>query len=173
MDLVTIGKISGTHHLKGAVKANLNIGDETTLLNEKILIEKTNGEKTILTVSKISKLLGDKYTLEFVEVPTKTEANLLHGATIKINRNILGLSEDEYLLEDLLDMEVFLENNEKIGVVTEVFDTAAHDIIVVEDDDYEVMIPNVDAFVKNIDFENKKIIVEVWEGMRELKNKEK
>lgn len=173
MDLVTIGKISGTHHLKGAVKANLNIGDETTLLNEKILIEKTNGEKTILTVSKISKLLGDKYTLEFVEVPTKTEANLLHGSTIKINRNILGLSEDEYLLEDLLDMEVFLENNEKIGVVTEVFDTAAHDIIVVEDDDYEVMIPNVDAFVKNIDFENKKIIVEVWEGMRELKNKEK
>lgn len=173
MDLVTIGKISGTHHLKGAVKANLNIGDETTLLNEKVLIEKANGEKTILTVSKISKLLGDKYTLEFVEVPTKTEANLLHGSTIKINRNILGLSEDEYLLEDLLDMEVFLENNEKIGVVTEVFDTAAHDIIVVEDDDYEVMIPNVDAFVKNIDFENKKIIVEVWEGMRELKNKEK
>ncbi|MFK4785329.1 ribosome maturation factor RimM [Fusobacterium sp. MFO224] len=171
MNLVTIGKISGTHHLKGAVKSNLNINDPSILVNEKVLLIKPTGEKVILTVNKISKLVGEKYTIEFEEIKNKTEANALHNSVVKINRKFLGLAEGEYLLQDLLGMKVFLEDKTCIGNVTEVFDTAAHDIIVVCDDKYEAMIPKIDTFIKNIDFSKNQIIVELWKGMRELKNK--
>ncbi|MDP0494320.1 MAG: ribosome maturation factor RimM [Fusobacterium sp. JB021] len=171
MNLVTIGKISGTHHLKGAVKSNLNINDPNILVNEKVLIIKPTGEKVILTVKKISRLVGEKYTIEFEEIKNKTEANVLHNSIVKINRKFLGLAEGEYLLQDLLGMKVFLEDKTCIGSVTEVFDTAAHDIIVVSDDEYEAMIPKLDPFIKNIDFSNNEIIVDLWEGMRELKIK--
>lgn len=171
MNLVTIGKISGTHHLKGALKVNLNIEDSNLLINEKVLITKATGEKIILTVKSISRLVGEKYIIEFEEINTKTEANSFHKGIIKINRKILNLGEGEYLLQDLLNMKVFLQDGSFIGNVSEVFDTAAHEIIVVNDDNYEAMIPKIEPFIKNINFSENKIIVDIWEGMRELKIK--
>lgn len=109
MDLVTIGKITGTHHLKGAVKANISLSDPSIIIGERVLIEKTNGEKKILSVTKLSNLVGDKVVIEFSEITNKTEGNLLAGGFIKINRDILGMEEDEYLLEDLLGMTVITE----------------------------------------------------------------
>ena len=169
MDLVTIGKITGTHHLKGAVKANISLSEPDIIIGERVLIEKPNGEKKILSVKKLSNLVGDKVVIEFEEITNKTEGNLLAGSLVKINRDILGMAEDEYLLEDLLGMTVITTENEKIGKVTDVFDTAAHDIIVAEDETTETLIPNIEHFVKDIDFEKNEILVNLLEGMRELK----
>lgn len=169
MDLVTIGKITGTHHLKGAVKANISLSDPSIIVDERVMVEKPNGEKKILTVKKLSNLVADKVVIEFEEITNKTEGNLLAGGFVKINRNILGMSEDEYLLEDLLGMTVITVQNEIIGKVSDVFDTAAHDIIVVEDDTTETLIPNIEHFIKDIDFDENKITVELLEGMREVK----
>ena len=169
MDLVTIGKITGTHHLKGAVKANISLSTPEIIVGERVMVEKPNGEKKILSVEKLSSLVADKVVIEFAEIKNKTEGNLLAGGIIKINRDILGMADDEYLLEDLLGMSVVTANNENIGKVTDIFDTAAHDIIVVEDDETETLIPNIENFVKDIDFEKNQIVVELLEGMREKK----
>ena len=169
MDLVTIGKITGTHHLKGAVKANISLSDPSIIVDERVMVEKPNGEKKILTVKKLSNLVADKVVREFEEITNKTEGNLLAGGFVKINRDILGMEEDEYLLEDLLGMTAVTVEGEVIGKVTDVFDTAAHDIIVVEDDRTETLIPNIENFVKDIDFDENKITVELLEGMREVK----
>lgn len=169
MDLVTIGKITGTHHLKGAVKANISLSDPSIIVDERVMVEKPNGEKKILTVKKLSNLVADKVVIEFEEITNKTEGNLLAGGFVKINRDILGMEEDEYLLEDLLGMTAVTVEGEVIGKVTDVFDTAAHDIIVVEDDRTETLIPNIENFVKDIDFDENKITVELLEGMREIK----
>ena len=169
MDLVTIGKITGTHHLKGAVKANISLSEPEIIIGERVMVEKPNGEKKILSVVKLSNLVGDKVVIEFEEITNKTEGNLLAGGLIKINRDILGMAEDEYLLEDLLGMTVITSENENIGKVVDVFDTAAHDIIVVEDENTETLIPNIENFVKDIDFDENKITVELLEGMREVK----
>lgn len=169
MDLVTIGKITGTHHLKGAVKANISLSTPEIIVGERVMAEKPDGQKRILSVKKLSNLVGDKIVIEFEEITNKTEGNLLAGSFIKINRDILGMSEDEYLLEDLLGMTVITAENESIGKVVDVFNTAAHDIIVVEDENTETLIPNIENFVKDIDFEKKEIYVEILEGMREVK----
>ena len=169
MDLVTIGKITGTHHLKGAVKANISLTEPEIIIGERVTVEKLNGEKKILSVVKLSNLVGDKVVIEFEEITNKTEGNLLAGGLIKINRDILGMAEDEYLLEDLLGMTVITSENENIGKVVDVFDTAAHDIIVVEDETTETLIPNIENFVKDIDFDKNEIYVEILDGMRETK----
>ncbi len=170
-ELVIVGKITGTHHLKGALKANINIGDEEDLVGEKVLVEKPNGDRNIFTVKKVSPLVGDKVIIEFEEIENKTQGNLLQNAIIKVNRMVLGLEDDEYLLQDLLGMEVITLEGKNIGKVTEVFDTAAHEILVVETDETEAMIPNIENFIKDIDFEARKITVDLWEGMLESKSK--
>ena len=91
MDLVTIGKITGTHHLKGAVKANISLSEPEIIIGERVMVEKPNGEKKILSVTKLSNLVGDKVVIEFEEITNKTEGNLLAGGLIKINLSLIHI----------------------------------------------------------------------------------
>lgn len=170
MELLIIGKIGGTHHLKGAVKMYSNIGDEIHLLeNNKVIAEMANGESLILTVKTVSHLLGEKWVVEFQEIRNKTDAGGLTKALIKARRDLLGIGEDEYLLNDLLQMEVIDINNGNIGKIINIFDTAAHEILEFESNEFQGMIPNIDEFVKKIDFKERKIYVETIDGMIEKK----
>ena len=45
-----------------------------------------------------------------------------------------------------------IKGDEYLGEITEIMDTAAHDIYVIESEEFETMIPDVDVFIKNIDF---------------------
>lgn len=171
MELFTVGKISGTHHLKGAVKIIANVSDARILVGNRVIID-IQGEQKMVTITSVSPLVGNKWTVEFQEITNKTEAGKLKNGLIKVRRDILGIEDDEYLLNDLMDMKVIdLKNNETIGTVTDIFETAAHDILVVEDEKSESMIPDIDEFVKKIDFKNRTIYVELIDGMRDMKGK--
>jgi len=43
-----------------------------------------------------------------------------------------------------------VKGDEYLGEITEIMDTAAHDIYVIESEEFETMIPDVDVFIKNI-----------------------
>ena len=107
--------------------------------------------------------------IEFLEITNKNQASVLSNGIIKARRDLIGITDDEYLLNDLLEMKVLDENNNFIGNVVKIFDTSAHEILEVESDKYEVMIPNIEEFIKNIDFQNREIIVSLIEGMLEEK----
>ena len=96
-------------------------------------------------------------------------AKELNGLQIKIRRDLLPeKTEDDFYLKDLLGVEVF-EKGEKIGEVIDIMETAAHDILVIQDikNHKEILVPQIDVFVKKIDFDNNKMDVELIEGMRE------
>ena len=159
MELLTIGKISGTHHLKGAVKVVSNIENIEMLLNNRIVVELGENNQRILTV-------------KFEEITNKTEAGNLKNGFIKVRRELLGIGEDEYLLNDLLDMKAIdIDTDEELGTIVDIFETAAHDILVIESSKCEVMVPDIDEFVKKIDFDKRVIYVHLIEGMKEEKGK--
>ncbi|EHO80808.1 ribosome maturation factor RimM [Fusobacterium ulcerans] len=170
MELLTVGKISGTHHLKGAVKIIANIGDAEILEGNRVIVELPGGEQKIFTVTSVNPLVGNKWIAEFQEITNKTEAGKLKNSLIKIRRELLGIGEDEYLLNDLLDMKaVDADNGDILGKITDIFETAAHDILVIEGENTEIMVPDVDEFVKKIDFDKREIFIHLIEGMKEVK----
>ena len=167
-NLVNIGTITGTHHLTGNVKINSIFQETYLIIGEKVLLEKED-KKKILTVKNIKRLNEKKVIAEFEEINNIDSAKELNGFQIKIRRDLLPeKNEKEFYLKDLLGVEVF-EKNEKIGEIIDVMETAAHNILIIEDtvNKKEIMVPLVDEFVKNIDFANNKIEVELIEGMRE------
>lgn len=167
-NLVNIGTITGTHHLTGNVKINSIFQETDLIIGEKVLLEKED-KKKILTVKKIKRLNEKKVIAEFEEINNIESAKELNGFQIKIRRDLLPeKNENEFYLKDLLGVEVF-EKNEKIGEIIDVMETAAHNILIIEDtvNKKEIMVPLVDEFVKNIDFANNKIEIELIEGMRE------
>ncbi|MGL4687588.1 MAG: ribosome maturation factor RimM [Fusobacteriaceae bacterium] len=170
MELLTVGKIGGTHHLKGAVKLHSNIGEALyNIVDSKVLVEVPDGTSKMLTVKSIAPLVGEKWILEFVEITNKNDSGKLTKAFVKARRDVVGIEDDEYLLNDLLDMTVKDENGNIIGKIVNILDTAAHEVLEIETETTEGMIPNIPEFVKNICFEKKEIIVSVIEGMVENK----
>ncbi|MGL5098974.1 MAG: ribosome maturation factor RimM, partial [Fusobacteriaceae bacterium] len=75
MELLTIGKIGGTHHLKGAVKIHSNIGDALkSVEGQKVMIELSPENIKMVTVKSVAPLVGDRWIMEFEEITNKTDA---------------------------------------------------------------------------------------------------
>ena len=167
-NLVNIGTIIGTHHLQGSVKINSIFENIELIQNERVLLEKDD-KKRLLTVKNVKRLNEKKAILDFEEIGSVDSAKELNGYKVKIRRDLLPeKSEDDFYIKDLFGLEVFSENN-KIGEIVDVMETAAHNILIIEDIDTkkEIMIPLIDEFVTKIDFPNEKIEVTLIDGMRE------
>lgn len=166
-DLVNIAKISGTHHLKGILKAASVLDNCSAVVGKSIIVELQTGVQKLFTVINCERMNDKMITLELEGVTNINSAKALIGSKVYVRRDILGtISEDEYYLVDLIEMDVVTDEGENIGKITDVFATGAHDIYVVTDGEKEIMIPAVDNFVKSIDFEKRVITVKLIEGMR-------
>ena len=167
-NLVIIGTIVGTHHLTGTVKINSIFEEIDAIIGERVLLEKGDARK-LLTIKSVKRLNDKKLMLNFVEINNIEQAKEINGFQIKIRRDLLPeKNENEFYIKDLLGVSVY-ENDEKIGEVLDVMETAAHEILIVKDivSKEEIMIPLVEQFVEEIDFKNNKINVVLIEGMRE------
>ena len=131
-NLINIGTIVGTHHLRGSVKINSIFENIEIIENERVLLEK-NEKKKLLVVKKVKRLNEKKAILDFEGIENIDEAKELNGYKVKIRRDLLPeRNENEFYIKDLFGIEVFFEN-EKIGEVVDVMETAAHNILIIED----------------------------------------
>lgn len=166
MGLIKYGKIVKKHGLSGEVKVfpfsgELYSFDKLSALflslkdsnPKKFLIERKRYHKNLVIV----KLKG---------IDTPEEAEKLCGYAILIDSNELPDTEDdEYYWFQLIGLKVTTEDNEFIGTVSSLLDTSAQPILVVKNNSREFMIPMVDKFVKEIDLENSKIVIDPIEGL--------
>ena len=170
--MIVAGKVLGSHHLKGEVKVISDLQNIEMLVGNKVILELEDKQQKLLTVKKIVPLVANKWIFTFEEIKNKQDTIGIRNAAIKVRRDIVGIGKDEHLVSDMLGFKVYdVKGDEYLGEITEIMDTAAHDIYVIESEDFETMIPDVDVFIKNIDFENKKMLVDTIEGMKEPKVK--
>jgi len=94
---------------------------------------------------------------------------------IYIDENIIKANNPDIILpEDLLDLEVInISNNEAIGVISDVQDTNANQILIVENNDFILPIPYINEVVKKINLKEGKIYIELIEGLLDLKEEKK
>ena len=90
------------------------------------------------------------------------EALIYKGESVYINREDLNI--DGYILEDLIGLDVYSEDR-FVGNVYEIINNKAHDILVVVNDCRKNFIPLVDEFIKFVDIEHKKIMINEIEGL--------
>ena len=75
------------------------------------------------------------------------------------------MDDDEYFYDDLVGLEVSSIKGKKIGIVTSIYNNGRHDILNIDYNGKNVAIPYVDAFIKDVDIDNKVIIVELIKGL--------
>ncbi len=168
MEYVTIAKIISTHGLKGFFrcysltsfpKERFQLRRKLTLHNEK------TGERKEVTLS-YSRPQSGFYILGFEEIPSIEEAENYLKWDIDINKEDAPLPEDHYRLADLIGCQVLDQEGKALGEVKDVFSySPTWTLRVKREGQKDFFVPFVDQFVKEVDTDNKKIVIEPIEGL--------
>jgi len=81
------------------------------------------------------------------------------------------LPEGEFYHHQLLGLEVIDENDARLGWVTEILETGANEVYIVEDSDgSELLIPAIESVILDIDLASNRIQVHLLPGLLQDKN---
>lgn len=167
-DLFTIGIITTAHGVHGELKVYPTTDDVKRYKKLKEIIV-TNDK-----ITETKKVEGVKFFKQFVllkleGINTMDDAYKYKNFSLKVTReNAVKCEEDEYFIADLYDLKVYSEENEYIGLVTEVYQTGANDVYEIKrEDESTVLIPAIKECIKDVDIKGGKITIHVMEGLFE------
>ena len=166
MKNLEIGQIVNTFGIKGFVKVNPWVNDVTRFDDLKKVYIKIRKELKTLEIEEV-KYHKNQVLLKFKGVETVEQAEMLRNAILEIDRkDAFPLEEGEYFIADLLESEVYTDEGEKLGILEDIFNTGSNDIYVVKNElGKSILLPRIKEVFKEIDVENKKIIVHLIEGL--------
>ncbi len=157
-----IGQIVNTFGIKGMVKVKAFTD----------YIERFSELKEVLIDEKEYKIQEVKYhknmvLLQLEGITKIEEAEKLKNEYLKIKReNAIPLEEDTYFVVDLIGLNVYSDENEYLGELIDIFNTGSNDIYVVRrEEKSQLLLPAIKDVIKQIDIENKKIIVHLIKGL--------
>ena len=81
----------------------------------------------------------------------------------------LPLEEDEYYARDILGMEVFTNDGERLGTIEDIYETGANDVSAIKDgeESKELLIPAIKQCILEVNKQDKKMIIKLLEGLRD------
>ncbi len=97
---------------------------------------------------------------------TRDDLETLRGMWLMVPANeAIPLDKDEVFHHDLLGLEVFTDEGEQLGILSEVLETGANDVFVVHGSRGEVLLPNIPAVVQSVDLEKRTMVVHIIPGL--------
>ena len=163
-----VGKIVNTHSLRGEVKVISSTDFEEQRFEKGTELLVTRGNQVVKEVTVESyRTHKNNLLVKFVGIDSIEEAEKLKNLQIKIDSENIGeLEENEFYFHEIIGCEVFDENGKSLGEISEILTPGANDVWVIKSQNgKEILIPYIEDVVKKIDVENKKIDIEVMEGL--------
>lgn len=166
MNLIAYGKILKPHGLKGEVKVLPYSGESENFKYFKsiYLSLDSNGPKEYSITGK--KFQKNLIIVKIKEIDSVEDAESIRGKELFIDKEQLpSTEEDEYYWFELIGLNVYSQDKGLLGKVDSIIDNAAQPILVIKSNSEEYMVPLIDNFVKKIDLDNSRILIEPIEGL--------
>ena len=169
MDLLEVGKIVNTHGLRGEVKVVPWTDYPEVFEDIETVYIKKKSDYERLDIAGI-KYQKNNLIIRFAQLKDINEAEKYKNRVLYAERTSLGeLPEGVYYIADLIGLDVVKEDGEKVGIISDVFNTGSNDIYEVKREGQKnLLLPVIDDVVLNIDVENKKVTVRMMEGLEDL-----
>ena len=164
-DFIVIGQITKPHGVRGElrVKPHTDEPERFTWL-EQVYVGET--ARSLMLVEK-ARVHQGMILLKFTAVNDRTAAEALRGEWLMVPEDeALPLEEGEYYLFQLEGLSVFTDDGEDLGVLTSIIETGANHVFVVQGAQGELLLPDIDEVVQEIDFENGRMVVKLLPGLR-------
>ena len=149
-----LGKIVNTFGLKGELKVYPYVDyiskvKNIYINNKPMEIERARNQKNIVVI----KLKG---------IDTIEQAEELKNTVIEMERDDAPeLPKGTYYISDLIGFDVYTDEGKLLGKLDDIFTTGANDVYQVG----KILLPAIKDVIKQIDTENKKIIVHLLKGL--------
>lgn len=166
--LIAVGEVLTTHGLNGEVKVNPLTDDQERWHELKrvfFCFPKIQREL------EIEKIRFDRQTVivRFKGVSTIEEAKEFRGLFLWIpRRERPSLPKGRFYIDELLELEVYDENNSYLGRVKKVLPTGANDVFLLQDGSYgEILLPALKSVVLSVDLGAGRMMVRIPAGLVE------
>lgn len=165
-EYLQVGIISSTHGIKGEVKVFPTTDDAARFKKlKKVILDDEAGIRE-LEIEGV-KFFKRMVILKFKGLDSIDDVTPYKGKGLLVTReNAVRLRRNEYFIADLIGMRVIDEEEKEVGVLTDVIETGANDVYVVEmTDGGEVLLPAIRQCILDVDIEARLMRVHIMEGL--------
>lgn len=162
-----VGKIVNTHGLKGEVKVKRITDFEKRFhVGSTVYIKNKDNEAIPLIIASF-RTHKNHDLLQFEEYDSIEAVEPLKGATLYIKKEQLTpLEPGEFYFHEIIGCKMYTLDGEYIGEIESILTPGANDVWVVKNDSgKEILIPYIDDVVKEVNIEEKKVLIELMEGL--------
>lgn len=165
-DLLRVGVIANTHGIRGEVKVFPTTDEKERFKDLKKVILDMEKEQKVLEIQSV-RFFKNLVILKFKGIDNINDIEMYKGKDLLVTReDAVPLEEGEYFIADLLDLDVYSDEDEKIGVLYDVMQTGANDVYVVKTEEgKEILLPAIDECILDIDLEESRMTVHIMEGL--------
>lgn len=164
-DFFRVGVIANTHGIRGEVKIFPTTDDVKRFDYLKEAYIDAGKEKIKVEVSNV-RYFKNLVIVKFKGIDNINDIERYKGKDLLVTReNALPLEEGEYYLADIIGANVYIEDGNLFGSLEDVIETGANLVYSVQHEGKEVLLPVIDDCVKEVNVEEKKVIVHIMKGL--------
>jgi len=165
-DLLRVGVIANTHGIRGEVKVFPTTDEKERFKDLKKVILDMGKEQKVLEIQSV-RFFKNLVILKFKGIDNINDIEMYKGKDLLVTReDAVPLEEGEYFIADLLDLDVYSDEDEKIGILYDVMQTGANDVYVVKTEEgKEILLPAIDECILDINLEESRMTVHIMEGL--------
>jgi 16S rRNA processing protein RimM len=164
---LVVGRIGRAHGVLG--EATIDVQTDDPDLRFKVGSKLTLDSGQELTI-KSSRWHNQILLIGFEGVDDRNQIEALRDQLISSQVDLSALAPGEYHYQQLIGCQVYLQNNDLVGQVSEVVKLPGQDLLSVDKNGSQVLIPMVKQIIISIDVLEKKIVVNPPEGLLDVTN---
>ncbi|NIJ46069.1 16S rRNA processing protein RimM [Wenyingzhuangia heitensis] len=168
-DCFYLGKIVRKHSFKGEVVIKLDTDEPELYKNmESVFVEHS---KDLIPFFIEESLLqkGNQLRVRFETVDTEQDADAIMNAGIYLPLHFLPkLKGNKFYFHEVIGFTAVDVNYGEFGSITGINDSSAQALFEIDNDGVGVLIPMIDEFIKEIDRDGKRVVLETPPGLIEM-----
>ena len=166
--MIALGEIVATHGIEGWLKLNPYNPNSPTLISAQEIFLENDGVRSTQRLRSV-KPHKNQLLIRLQGVDGINEAQKWIGSIVSVaETNLPALGADEYYYYQVVGLEVFDTEGNRIGIITRLWSTPGGDLYVVQGEAKEYLIPVTKEIVEKIDLTAGKMIINPPEGLLEL-----
>ena len=168
-DCFYLGKIAKKFSFKGEVLAYLDTDEPELYENMESVFVEFNKNLVPFFIENSSLHKNDFLRVQFEDVDSEEEADSILNCDVYLPLSMLPkLEGNKFYFHEVIGFEIEDKRLGVFGKIVSINDTTAQPLFEVVNGEVEMLIPMVDHFLVKIDRENKKVVMDLPEGLVEM-----
>lgn len=168
-DCFYLGKIAKKFSFKGEVLIYLDTDEPELYENMESVFVDFNKNLVPFFIENSNLHKNDFLRVQFEDVNNEEEADRIVGCEVYLPLTMLPkLEGNKFYFHEVIGFEIEDQRLGVFGKIVSINDTSAQPLFEVINGNVEILVPMIDQFLVKIDRENKKVIMDLPEGLVEM-----